>query len=106
MKPILPIAALALLLLPAPALAVTRGEVVREAQYRWMADLLGCGGTPIAPDRVLTAAHRVLTAAHCVVPLEGLDEIRLSIGSRFESGRWLKVRRHARDPRYQDIGPG
>ena len=45
MKPILPIAALAaLLLLPAPAPAVTRGEVVKESAYPWMADLLGWGG--------------------------------------------------------------
>jgi hypothetical protein len=39
-------------------------------------------------------------------PARGLDEIKLSLGSKFESGRWVKVRRHARDPRYQDIGPG
>jgi hypothetical protein len=99
MKPILPIAALAaLLLLPAPSMAVTRGEVVKESDYPWFADALGCGGTLIAPDRVLTAAH-------CVKPLEGVDEIRLTLGSRFEGGRYLKVRRHAIDPRYEDIGP-
>jgi hypothetical protein len=100
MKPILPIAALAaLLLLPAPAMAVTRGEVVKESTYPWLADLLGCGGTLIAPDRVLTAAH-------CVKPLESFDEIELTLGESFPTGRHLKVRRHAIDPRYQDIGPG
>jgi hypothetical protein len=99
MKPILPIAALAaLLLLPASSSAVTRGEVVKEADYPWFADALGCGGTLIAPDRVLTAAH-------CVLPLEGFDGIELTLGSSFEHGRRLKVRRHARDPRFQDIGP-
>ena len=96
MKPILPIALAALLLLPATASAVTRGEVVPESRYPWMADLLGCGGTLIAPDRVLTAAH-------CVVPIEGLEEITLTLGEPFESGRRLKVRRHARDPRYQSL---
>ena len=100
MKPILPIAALAaLLLLPTTSEAVTRGKVVKESAYPWMADLLGCGGTLIAPDRVLTAAH-------CVKPLESFDEIELTLGSSFETGRHVKVRRHARDPRYRDIGPG
>jgi secreted trypsin-like serine protease len=97
MKPILPIA-LALLLLPAPAAAVTRGEVIPQDRYPWFVDLLGCGGTLIASDRVLTAAH-------CVVPLEGTGEIKLTVGERFETGRKLVVRRHARHPRYQAIGP-
>jgi secreted trypsin-like serine protease len=79
-------------------MAITRGEIVKEADYPWFADALGCGGTLIAPDRVLTAAH-------CVIPLEGFDEIKLTLGSRFEQGRFLKVRRHARDPRFEDIGP-
>jgi hypothetical protein len=100
MKPILPIAAVAALLVgPAPSIAVTRGDVVHESEYPWMADLLGCGGTLIAPDRVLTAAH-------CVIPLEGFEEINITLASSYESGRYVKVRRHARDPRHQDIGPG
>jgi secreted trypsin-like serine protease len=99
MKPILPIALAALLLLPSTASAVTRGEPVPESRYPWMADMLACGGTLIAPDRVLTAAH-------CVAPLEGMSEITLTLGESYTSGQQLKVRRHARDPRYRDIGPG
>jgi hypothetical protein len=95
MKPILPIAALAaLLLLPGTADAVIRGNAVPESRYAWMADMMSCGGTLITPTRVLTAAH-------CVVPLEGYDEITLTLGSSFTSGKRLKVRRYARDPRYQ-----
>ena len=95
MKPILPIAALAaLLLLPGTADAVIRGNAVPESRYAWMADMMSCGGTLITPTRVLTAAH-------CVVPLEGYDEITLTLGSSFTSGKRLKVRRSARDPRYQ-----
>ena len=37
--------------------AVIRGEVVPESRYPWLVDMLSCGGTLIAPDRVLTAAH-------------------------------------------------
>src|SRR5690242_8330136 len=94
MKQILPIALAALLLGPGTAHAVIRGDVVPESRYPWMADLMSCGGTLITPTRVLTAAH-------CVVPLEHYDEITLTLGSPFTSGKRLKVRRYARDPRYQ-----
>jgi secreted trypsin-like serine protease len=94
MKPILPIAALAaLLLLPGTAGAVIRGSEVPESRYPWMADMLSCGGTLISPTRVLTAAH-------CLLPLEGYDEITLSLGKPYTSGQRLKVRRYARDPRF------
>ena len=94
MKPILPIALAALLLLPGAADAVTRGTVVPESRYPWFADMMGCGGTLIAPDRVLTAAH-------CMIAAEGFEEITLTLGEAYPEGKRLKVRRHARDPRYQ-----
>jgi len=48
----------ALLLAAPPAPAVIAGDATTESRYPWMSDL-GCGGTLIAPDRVVTAAHCV-----------------------------------------------
>ncbi|MDA0167693.1 serine protease [Solirubrobacter taibaiensis] len=97
MRRLLPIALAALLFSPAAASAVVRGTVVPESRYPWFADLMGCGGTLIAPDRVVTAAH-------CVEPLEGSGEFRLTLGEAFDTGTQLKVARHARHPRYGGNG--
>jgi trypsin len=96
MKQILPIALAALLLVPCSASAVIRGEVVPESRYPWLVDMLSCGGTLIAPDRVLTAAH-------CVEPVETSAAITLTVGEDYPGGRQRTVRRHARHPGFDSL---
>ena len=96
MKQILPIALAALLLAPASASAVIRGEVVPESRYPWLVDMLSCGGTLIAPDRVLTAAH-------CVEPVETSAAITLTVGEDYPGGQQRTVRRHARHPGFDSL---
>src|SRR5262245_42530172 len=43
----------------APAQAVVGGEKIDPADLPWFASVGGCGGTLVAPDRVLTASHCV-----------------------------------------------
>ena len=43
----------------APSGAVVGGEPVAAESVPWLADVAGCGGTLVAPDRVLTAGHCV-----------------------------------------------
>jgi Trypsin len=78
-----------LLALPAPAEAVVGGQVVRPSAYPWFATLSGCGGSLVAPDRVVTAAH-------CVAGLE-LGELG---GVRLGDGRRRAVARVAVEPGY------
>src|SRR3954452_19137442 len=47
------------LLAAAPASGVVGGERVKESDVRWFASFAGCGGSLVAPDRILTAAHCV-----------------------------------------------
>jgi hypothetical protein len=49
-----------LLGLAAPAGAVVGGKKVSARDTPWFATLSGCGGTLIAPDRIVTAGHCVL----------------------------------------------
>src|SRR4051794_38218213 len=51
------LAVFASLILAAPASAVVGGEKIAVGDVPWFAMVGGCGGTLVAPDRVLTAAH-------------------------------------------------
>ena len=69
--PRLPLLTAALCLVAAaPAGAVIHGEPLAEAQVRWFANL-GCGGSLVAPDRILTAAHCVGGEAPAAVTVAG-----------------------------------
>jgi len=68
------LAAAALLLVAAPAQAVVGGKRVAVGEVPWFANLDGsCGGTLVAPDRVVTAGHCVIG-----VSLDELDPIRIA----------------------------
>jgi secreted trypsin-like serine protease len=54
------LALLVLLVAVAPARAVVGGQPVDPATVPWFASVGGCGGTLVAPDRVLTAGHCVM----------------------------------------------
>jgi secreted trypsin-like serine protease len=59
-RPLLAVAAVATALaLPAAAPAVVGGTPASPREYPWYASIAGCGGSLVAPDRVLTAAHCV-----------------------------------------------
>jgi hypothetical protein len=58
------------LLAAAPAGAVIGGSPLAEAQVPWFANL-GCGGSLVAPDRILTAAHCVGEQAPAGVTVAG-----------------------------------
>src|SRR6185503_1507578 len=58
------------LLAAASAGAVIGGSPLAEAQVPWFANL-GCGGSLVAPDRILTAAHCVGDQAPAGVTVAG-----------------------------------
>jgi hypothetical protein len=68
------LAALVLLgLAAAPAQAVVGGKRVAASAVPWFADIGGCGGTLVAPDRLVTAAHCVIGSSP-----DRLDRIRVA----------------------------
>jgi trypsin len=93
---LLPLVLVALALTASPAGAIVRGHDVPQAKYPWMVDMLGCGGTLIAPDRVLTAAH-------CVEPLETAEQIELTVGGDYTRGVHVRVVAHAKHPRWDGV---
>ena len=71
-------AATVALLAAAPAHAVVGGTKINVNEVPWFANIRGCGGTLIAPDRVVTAAHCVEGAA----PQDRLSRIRIAEQTR------------------------
>jgi hypothetical protein len=72
-------AALLALALAAPAGAVVGGQSVRESSVPWFASFAGCGGTLVAPDRIVTAAH-------CVHHLSPADLEHIDVGGTVRRG--------------------
>jgi secreted trypsin-like serine protease len=86
--------ACALVATAAPAGAVVGGEPVAPESVPWFAEVNGCGGMLVAPDRVLTAGHCV---AHA--PLQNLAGV--SVGTELRRGTRYAMHpgwRHANGP--------
>jgi hypothetical protein len=68
------LAAVVALLAAAPAHAIVGGTTIDVNEVPWFANIRGCGGTLVAPDRVVTAAHCVEGSA----PQDRLSRIRIA----------------------------
>ena len=90
----------AVLLLAAPAGAVVGGTLQDPAAVPWYADVGGCGGTLIAPDRVMTAEHCVRDHA--------LDKLGVGVAGQDRTARGVTMapgweHRNGADNVYDDI---
>jgi secreted trypsin-like serine protease len=93
-------ALLCVLVTAAPAGAVVGGAPVDPASVPWFVEVNGCGGSLVAPDRVVTAQH-------CVARVP-LDELRVVAGGQLLPVEHLAMHpgwRHANGPDnvYDDI---
>jgi secreted trypsin-like serine protease len=78
----------------APSGAVVGGEPIAPESVPWFADVSGCGGMLVAPDRVLTAGHCVMN-----VPLDHIAGIL--VGTQQRHGTRFAMHpgwRHANGP--------
>src|SRR6476660_5906209 len=71
------------LVLAAPASAVVGGTAQDAAEVPWYADVGNCGGTLIAPDRVMTAEHCVRNRS--------LDELAVGVAGQSRLVRGVTV---------------
>jgi secreted trypsin-like serine protease len=99
----------AMLASAAPATAIVGGSEASDAPWAVaLTDASGnlfCGGTLVAPDRVVTAAHCLTERLAVTAREKAAEEIRVVTGHR-RDGTPAKVKSVWRHPDYQDVTKG